>query len=119
MTLRCQINNNIITIYYLSGNPKSLQGVGISLILAVKNPFSTEPLKYTVTSYFNSAPSQIFSSEYSLTFLATGTIAPVKSNNTFGLPSTLSLIVYLPFSLIESDVMEITNPLGMFIFTEK
>ena len=98
-TLSCQIINSSVQIYYIVGTPATLKYTAISLILSgVVNPLTLTPLNYTLTSFFNYAPSQIFTSNYSLTSPAAGSLTVTKSNNTYGITATLVLSNEFQFS---------------------
>jgi hypothetical protein len=118
-SMSCTLANRSATIGYTVGTPQSLKGVLISLLISnTNNPQYTMPLVYRVTSYYNNAPSEIFSGVIQMTGLALGVSTYTKSNNTYNVSSTLNILPVFSFPVQPSDTVSLHILRSLFTFTK-
>lgn len=118
-SMACTLQNRTATIGYVTGTPQALRGTMVSLLISnTNNPQYTMPLAYKVTSYFNGAPSEVFSGSVSMTGLAVGISSYAKTNNTYNTSSILSIIPTFAFPVLSSDSVSLHIHQSLFAFTK-
>lgn len=117
-SLSCSLSNKIVTIGYTTGNPQSLKNTQITLVLSnSRNPESTIPLNYSLSTFFNGAISETFSSVVQLTTPSTATLSYNKKNNTYNTSTTLTIQPTFNFNITSSDIISITFPQNLFSYS--